>query len=123
MIDLRNVKQTAQVDAQTHERRGHELSICRDVVNHLYFGRHPFGGPTPFVFEEQNLRHRHKLLGSSGKEEEQSAEEDATRYREVVGGRATRRMDFMGELRKPGTGGRTGGGHKKTRRPLQDTTR
>lgn len=51
MIDLRNVKQTAQVDAQTHERRGHELSICRDVVNHLYFGRHPFGGPTPFVFE------------------------------------------------------------------------
>lgn len=36
-------------------KKGYELSICRDVVNHLYFGRHPLGGPTPFVFEVSSL--------------------------------------------------------------------
>ena len=61
--DLENAKQTAERRASM---RGHELSICRDVVNHLYFGRHPLGGPTPFVFEVSSARNPSRISDIHG---------------------------------------------------------
>ena len=56
-----------EADAETREPRGHELSICLDVVNHLYFGRHPLGGPTPFAFEVSSAGNPFRLSDIYGR--------------------------------------------------------